>query len=148
MVINATLRSNHPWVETVPLNNLFVILPMKRKDDDLYPDYNINGRYFVNVEGNEDRAMCLMMQGKGFPNVAAVYYHESICRKNGRTEGFFVNYVGRDEILNFNIGYWVDGDIIDDLYLLHSFNCKPYINPESENKCQVAVKLTGKESLS
>ncbi len=145
MVINATLRSNHPWVETVPLNNLFVILPMTGKEDGLYPDYDINGRYFVDVEGNEDKAMSVMMTGKGLPNVAAMYYHESICRNNGRAEGFFVNYVGRNETMNFSIGYWVDEDIIDDLYLLYSFNCKPYINPNNENKCQVAVKLTSKD---
>lgn len=140
IMVNVTLKSNHPWVETLRISNLFSIVKMKKDKKGLRRDFDDTGHYFSEKEnGKLDYAH---IAGNSLPEIAICYYDGAICtekQKKADPNNFYINYIGKDESMTFNIGFFADVDEIDNLYIFHSVNMSPYIKEDSV--CQYAVKL-------
>ena len=77
IMVNVTLKSNHPWVETLRISNLFSIVKMKKNKEGLRMDFDDTGYYFFEKEnGKLDYAH---IAGNRLPEIAICYYDGAIC---------------------------------------------------------------------
>lgn len=137
-VIDVTLKSCHPWVTTINMTDLFSFIELEEREDGWHICNEEHMYYALN---NNNEKSLLSVAGKGHRGgVYFAYYDDAIYTGRSNRTSFFWNFIGKDEEVTFNLGFWVDADEIDNLYLLHSFNNSRIINPDS--LCQVAVKLT------
>ena len=136
-VISITIKSCHPWVKTINITDLFSLIELEERENEWYI-CNEESMFYTLNQNNENNMLCVA--GKGNSEVYPVYYDDAIYTGRSNRTSFFWNFIGKDEEVTFNLGFWVDADEIDNLYLLHSYNNSRIINPDS--LCQVAVKLT------
>ena len=136
-VINVTIKSCHPWVSTINMTGLFSFVELEERKDGWHI-CNEERMYYTINQNNEKSLLCVA--GKGHIEDEFAYYDDAIYTGRSNRTSFFWNFIGKDEEVTFNLGFWVDADEIDNLYLLHSYNNSRIINPDS--LCQVAVKLT------
>lgn len=136
-VINVTLKSFHPWVTTINMTGLFSFVELEEREDGWHICNEEHSYYLLN-QNNEKKL--LNVAGKGDIEDVFYYYDDAIYTGRSNRTSFYWNFIGKDEEVTFNLGFWVDADEIDNLYLMHSYNSYKFINPDS--LCQVAVKLT------
>lgn len=100
VVLDMTVIGKANWVEELAINQLCIVPTVNTEKGCVQAEHDLN----INYEVLEISKPC--------------YYDNPLFVKNNVRSHYFFNYIGKDEVHNFELGYYVDERHLDNLYLV------------------------------
>ena len=110
VVLDCTIKGNGDWVDEFPLGDLNMI-PLKENDEGYAQIYYNNEKY------KEYDFVFHDYEILGIDS--ACYYDNPLFVKANVRSHYFFNYIGKDEVHSFKLGFYVDEEYLDDMVLMY-----------------------------